>query len=306
LLAVIVKLVLLAAVLFFVGRALIQRLSAVSWAELKLDPWFVALAGISLLTAVAIVAVAYRTLLNSVCRAPSYPTMCAVSWIPPLGKYIPGKAASVAGIVWMLQKRGVPMSVALGHVFVIQGLSVVLGLTLAAPLTVWHPVYQQLPIGWLVCCLLVAAGIVCLHPKVISALTNFFLVKIRREPLKVLPRIRSYLPPMAIMLANRVLAGAALWLLARSVSDVPLALAGFFLSASALAGTVGFLAVFAPAGLGVSEGILLIVLGPVIGGGAAALVAVAFRLMQTLVDIVLAAAGLIILRSSPEREAADY
>ena len=48
---------------------------------------------------------------------------------------------------------------------------------------------------------------------------------------------------------------------------------------------------FAPAGLGVREGILLAVLTPAISGGPAALLVVLSRLLDTLLDVVLAGAG---------------
>ena len=108
---------------------------------------------------------------------------------------------------------------------------------------------------------------------------------------------RNYVFPLIIMFVNQILIGTSLWFLARSVTDISPILVPFFISACALASTVGFLAVFAPAGIGVREGILLIVLSPVIGGGYAAITVVAWRLLLTIVDVVLAGIGLLILRA---------
>ncbi|MCX5672753.1 MAG: hypothetical protein NTU94_15660, partial [Planctomycetota bacterium] len=96
-----------------------------------------------------------------------------------------------------------------------------------------------------------------------------------------------------------LLIGMAFWLAARSVSDVPLARAPFVISASALAVTIGFVAVFAPAGLGVREGLLLLLLATVLGDATTALVIVSVRFFQVAVESLLAGVGLLILRLAP-------
>ena len=73
-----------------------------------------------------------------------------------------------------------------------------------------------------------------------------------------------------------------------SVSPASLPL---FVCISALAGVIGFLAIFAPAGIGVREGILLLALTPVISAGPAALVAVLARLLSVSVNLALGGAG---------------
>lgn len=302
-LAVGLKLVAASAVLFFVVRALARRFSAVSWAELEVKPVPVALAVGCLAAGTFLAAVAYRRLLASLGRGLSYPATFAAVWVATLAKYVPGKVTGLAGAAWMFRQRGVPAPEALSVVAVVQGLSVVLGLVVAAPLAFWQPVVRRLPVAWLWCGVLVAAAAVCVHPRVFRAIMNRLLRALKRQELQAFPAVGDYVPPVAILLANQVLAGTALWLVARSLGPVSPAWLPFFISASALAITAGLLAIFAPAGLGVREGILLIVLGPVIGGGLAAVAVACLRVLQTLVDAAMAAAGAALLRSVRKREA---
>ena len=65
--------------------------------------------------------------------------------------------------------------------------------------------------------------------------------------------------------------------------------------------TFSYLALFAPGGLGVREGIYLLVLSPVIGAEKTAIVVVALRLAQTLLELLLAAIGLWLLRRSDQQ-----
>jgi len=69
----------------------------------------------------------------------------------------------------------------------------------------------------------------------------------------------------------------------------------------ALAGSLGLLALFAPAGLGVREGILLIILGPIAGVGTSAIVVILARVLSILVELAAAGIGFVVLRTMDQR-----
>ena len=92
-----VQLGLLAAVLYFVGRALVQSIRGISWGELHVQPAYLAAAVAALLVNGLLGLFPYRRLLSCVSRAPGWVEMMPIVWIPPLGKYVPGKLVSVAG-----------------------------------------------------------------------------------------------------------------------------------------------------------------------------------------------------------------
>jgi hypothetical protein len=225
------------------------------------------------------------------------------AWIPQLGKYIPGKAASVIGAVWILRHNGIPAALGAGVVFLLSGLSSVVGLVVAAPTTLWPEVRHRVPYAPVTCGLLLLAGMVLLHPRVIERVGNFVLRRIGRPPLPKVPPLTHYIKPVGILFLQWLLSGFSLWLLARSITDVSATHIPLFISASALGVTLGFLAFFAPAGVGVREVIFLAVLEPVAGPGPTALLVVAMRLLQTLMDLVMACLGFTVNRVSARREA---
>ena len=151
---------------------------------------------------------------------------------------------------------------------------------MAAPLTLWPPVAQRLPLAWLWCGLLLAGGLVGLHPRVFLGLGGAILRRLGRPPLTLQFRAGNYAAPLALMLLNACLGGLALWLLARAITDVPAGWIPLFIAASSLAGVTGFLAFFAPGGLGVREGVPPAILGVAMSPAEAALAAagVAFML----------------------------
>ncbi len=288
---------LLAVVLYFVGAAVVRRFSAIAWQDIQFSPGQLALAALTLAVMTLSSAAGLRALLGAFCKCPPMRILIAANWLAPLGKYIPGKVASVAGMIWLLRNRGVSGTV-VGSVAVIrQALGVTVALVLAGPLLIWQPVRSQLPLAWLWCGLLVAGGIAVLHPRILGPVTGWLLRRVGRPPLARVPRLREYVVPMLWATLTWTLFGTSIWLTARAVGHVPATHLPVFVSAGALAAVVGFLAVFAPAGLGVREAILLIVLGQAIGPDAAALTAVLSRLLMTLVDIALAGLGALLLRS---------
>ncbi|MDP6381465.1 MAG: hypothetical protein QF662_08985, partial [Phycisphaerae bacterium] len=125
---------------------------------------------------------------------------------------------------------------------------------------------------------------------------NFLLRRFGRQPLPTSLRLRDYAVPLIVCLADRLLIGVTLWFVARSVTDISVIWMPFFISAAALAMTSGFLAVFAPAGIGVQEGIFMLILTPLLGEGSVAIVIVAMRLTQIVVEVVFAGIGTIMLR----------
>jgi uncharacterized membrane protein YbhN (UPF0104 family) len=140
------------------------------------------------------------------------------------------------------------------------------------------------------------AGFLCLHPRVFGAVTGALLRRLGRPPLPKVPALREYLYPMVLLLVTWLLFGAALWFMARALAPVFAVQVLVMTAAGAAAGIIGFLAFFAPAGLGVREGILLAILGPGIGPDNAAIVVVGIRLVSTVVEVLQAGVGLVILR----------
>jgi hypothetical protein len=284
----IVKLALLAVVVYYVGRALISRVDEVAWSEVTFRPGVLALSITALVTGRCLAAWAYRTLLSAFAHPLPWPAVIAVTWIPPLGKYMPGKVASMAGAVWLLNRNGVPAATGASITLTQNAMSLLLGLMIAGPLTLTKPIIDILPRATLVCATLVLAIVVCLHPRVFARCANIVLRRMGRPSLPRLPHAGQYLVPLLLILATWLVTGTGLLLMVMSLTDVARAAMPIVICTQALAMTVGFLAFFAPAGIAVREGILLLLLEPIIGSGFATIVAVAMRVVQTLVEIILA------------------
>lgn len=296
----IIKWLLFVVVLAFVAHALSEQFRKIEWAAVRVRPLPLIGAFLCLLAVPPVQLLSYRTLLSAYAHTPPLRVMAVVAWIPPLGKYIPGKVASIAGAVLLLRRFDIPAAVALGVVIVMDGLAVISGLITGAPL-----LSSVMPNGWIACVLVIAAGLVCLHPAVFGRLLNFSLRKLKRAPLERMPDLRHYVVPVVCAFAQWVLAGLALWLVAASVARVEPRDIGRFISIAGLGYTIGYLALFAPGGLGPREYIFQRAIEKLMIPSAMSAVAVVIvRIVQTITELLAAGAGLLLLRQIDREEAA--
>jgi uncharacterized membrane protein YbhN (UPF0104 family) len=138
--------------------------------------------------------------------------------------------------------------------------------------------------------LLAPVLLACLHPRVLNPVLGRLLRLARRAPLDQPLTGRAVATALAWALASWVPYGLQVWLLAVRLGAPPgravvLSIGGF-----AFAWSVGFVAVFVPAGVGVREVLLVAVLGTMLGTGDATAIALVSRLLMTAGD--LCAAGL--------------
>jgi glycosyltransferase 2 family protein len=286
-----------AVILALVIRALVFQFKQLNWSDVRFRPIPATVAVLSVLGVSAMQLLARWTLLLAYGYRLPWRVQVAAAWVPQLGKYVPGGIASVGGAVLLLRKYGVGGAVALSVTILIDAMAVIAGLIVSTPLLLSEAVRARIPFGWLVCAVLTIVGIIVLHPRVFVGLLNWMLVKIRRQPVADVPPARRYAWPVIISFGQWLLAGLALWCMTASIADLSVKSLPLFIASAALAMTVSYLMPFTPGGIGIREGLYLLTLGPIVGPKAA-IVVVAMRVMQTIVEIVLAAFGVVALKTA--------
>lgn len=208
-------------------------------------------------------------------------------FLPYVARYIPGKVALVAGKVHYCAEEGIPARVAVISIMVENGLIIIAGLSLAA-LSSFYLFYGEIPsalVGLLFFAAL--ALLVCLHPAVFRLMLNVPMRLFRRNPIRRAELLgwRTILVFFAGYAVVWLLAGL-FYALAAAALDTGLLSHAFTIGAALItAGAVGQASMLAPAGLGVREGVLYLLLesdtGPALAVAAVALA----RLITVLVDL---------------------
>jgi glycosyltransferase 2 family protein len=293
----------IAAGVLVVGLA--ARSILLNWQSLRTQPieWHFSTGWIALSVLVVFIAYgglieAWRRVVLSMGERLEFFQATRIWFLASLGKYVPGKLWAVAGAAILAQRAGVDPSVAVAGALVLQALALASG-AVAVAVTA-REAFQAVGPGVVPLALVIVAlsvsGIVMLGSQPL-------LDRINRILPASLPRLRAVGPMMlaAAFVANLFAWGAyglALVFLAKGLlPDLHLGLLqaiGVF-TCSYL---VGFIAVFAPGGLGPRESVFLLMLAGEIGLKPAAALALASRLLLTGTEV-LPAVPLLLQRRPP-------
>jgi len=287
------------AVLAFVGRSIARN-----WSEfrslhvtLTIAPAWIAGSVLMVLLTYAMQIESWRRILAGWGQRLAFGPAARTWSVANLGRYVPGKVWSVAGLVVLAQRAGVAPGPAAASAFVIQAVSLGSGVAVVAGVTP----HSASPLR------LALAGL---------AAVATILVLVWRPTALWLGRVVTSIAPLEPLAPSAVLAaiiltvlswgtyGAALWMLARGLlhdAPVPLPLPlTTAIGAFTLGYILGLLALFAPGGVGVRELVLVGLLAPFLGSGGAVAVSVASRVLLTLTEVAAALLTLPLQHRPPE------
>lgn len=201
-----------------------------------------------------------------------------------LGRYLPGKVWSVAGLAVLAQREGVAGWAAVGAAIAMQAIAVGSGVAATA---------ATAP-GTLSVTSVAAAGTVAVITIVGLSTPGAVALLARFAPFRQL----RPLPLGAVLWAGTATTaawagyGLAFWCLARGTlgtTTLDLAPAVGVFAAGYIA---GLLALFAPGGVGVREAVFIALLAPSVGSGGAIVLTLASRILLTVCEVVAALLGL--------------
>jgi glycosyltransferase 2 family protein len=208
-----------------------------------------------------------------------------IMFVGQLGKYLPGSVWPVLAQMELGKAYQVPRSRSASASVLMMLLSLLTGLVTAAVTLPF--VAGPLPYRWAL--LAAPALIALLHPRILNKVIGWLLRLARQPPLATPLRATALLRPLCWAFATWICYGLQIWILAIRLGAPAgkaslIALGGF-----AFAWCVGFVVILAPAGAGVRDVLLLLVLVPVLGTGNGAAVVLASRVLLTAGDFLTAA-----------------
>jgi hypothetical protein len=215
-----------------------------------------------------------------------------------LTKYIPGTFWYVLGRAYFYEKKGIAKSLtALGSLWEL-ALAIFSGLVVYLPVTIYsHQVYAG-PLNYLLL-LLLPLGFIILYPTGLSALLKY-LSKGQSENIRLI-RWRDSLAWIALYAFAWLLGGLAFYLQANMIFPVPLAYLPAVASFLVISGVISHLAFFIPAGLGIREVSLSLLLSAYVPFGIAVVIALVFRLWMTLSEVFWTLVTLLVCRLASAR-----
>jgi hypothetical protein len=256
------------AIFYFLGRNLV-----LNWRELVSYRWRpdISFLALSLLLTVGgglLVALGWSFILRSMGQMVPHPRTLRIYYLSELAKYLPGKIWTAVGRVFLLEKEGVPKVVTIasvGTMLIVLTVSGVLVVLLTMPL--WPS--RELAGGakFLYLLVLLPAGLILLHPRIFDPVLNWFLRKVEHITLPVRLKYGNILLLVGYWCGLWLIKGVATFYLLRAIYRQPLPAYSWliFPGVMAISWVVGTLSPFTPAGLGIAELSLVVLLGSLFG-----------------------------------------
>jgi uncharacterized membrane protein YbhN (UPF0104 family) len=199
-----------------------------------------------------------------------------------LGRYLPGKVWQIAGMAYLAKGEGVSAGAATGAAILGQGFSLAGATLIGTGVLIGSGRGPHLGGGWFGAGLLVLL-IGAMAPGILKGLLSLWFRLAKQEvPGGFRPDHAFGVRWMGLYAIGWILQGLAFWILARGLGFDLTLLEG--VPAFPAAYLAGYVALFAPAGAGIREGVLVALLGPIMGAGAA-VVALVARLWTTVVEL---------------------
>jgi glycosyltransferase 2 family protein len=203
-----------------------------------------------------------------------------------LARYVPGKLWQIAGLAYLARREGVPPATSTGAAVLGQAFALAGATLVGAGVLLGGDLGQRFGGGWAAGVLLVLL-VAATFPAVLrGAMALWFRLARAEVPGGFRPDQAFGVRWMVLYAVGWLLQGLAFWMLVRGLGlHLPVFQAVVAYSAGY---ALGYVAFFAPAGIGVREGFLVAFLGPILGGVDAAALAVVARVWSTAIELLLA------------------
>lgn len=289
----VIKIVLLLTVLLFVSIALYRALLNFDRSMLVFHLLWFSSGTLILVGSHIVGAWCYQCLYRGLSSDLTWNQAFILLTVPSLGKYLPGKVLALAGHAAIANSFGVPIGLSGMAIVLITGLSLaatfLIGLVLMltqTPLQAINQFHQvDLTTAFFILLLLL------FHPRIFYGAVNYILRLLSRPPLTARLNLQTMVKLFIGLLLQNCLYTSGASLIIFGVLELPITSLFLIIGASCLANVAGFVAIFAPGGIGVREAALLLLLTPTVGAGNAAMITLLARLLQTVIDAFFAVPG---------------
>ncbi len=231
----------------------------------------------------------WRWILRHTGSTISYFGLFKVWFFANLGRYLPGKVWQFLGMVYMLEKRGVPTRNSFSTAILAQSFSVISGLLIAflfLGVNLYSQFFSKNPGLIAVMGLFgIFVLIIIFYPKLLARIINLTLGILKREKIHLDITSKDVIIYILAYSLSWLLFGLAFLVFIKAMAQASFGMYPSLTGAFAFAFNIGFLALFVPGGIGVREGILVLLLSSLFPVPIATLIALLARLWVTVAEL---------------------
>jgi uncharacterized membrane protein YbhN (UPF0104 family) len=208
------------------------------------------------------------------------------------GKYLPGKLWQIAGSTYLAAKRGIPEGISVTSFVVGQAYWILSGIVLigcvAAVGIFKGPTDFLSSLKWTFIPVIIGIIFIAFKPKLIGIPMNWILRLLKRKRVDIDIKFGVGIKILLYYLVCWSVFGLAFWFFVSSLTPISFDRYLILTAAFSAAIIIGFLSLFTPGGIGVREGILILLLTYTNDFQAPlpAIIALGFRLVMTISEII--------------------
>jgi uncharacterized membrane protein YbhN (UPF0104 family) len=231
---------------------------------------------------------AWRKLLTNFGHTLSFQKIFKAWFVSNLGKYLPGKIWQILGAVYLLEKEGVPKRKTMAVAIMAQAFSIFSGIFLSL-IFLGYDFYEKylaqskVLLGVIVIFMVGMLALI-LYPKFLEKVLNGLLRLAKKEPIEIKLKAKDMLLYLWLYGVSWMIFGLGFMVLIKAMTPVSFNQYFGLSGAFAFSYILGLLALFAPGGIGVREGILVILLSNFFPTPVATLISFSSRIWITLAE----------------------
>jgi len=277
-------------VVYGMSKIVINGWDEIKTYEWRIDPLYMALSVIITMGAITLTTKVSHRLLKAFGYRINFWKYSYIYWLANMGRYAPGKVVQVVGMIVLLQREGIDKRVSFSVMTIYQGMFVLVsGITailLVGP-SFLNKVSPNFPV-WVIIPIAIC-GIIVSLPKVLNKLLNIVMKILKRDEINYYLSMRDWAIVFIALIVTWLGVAAGFAFLVKALTPISFEqfpfVGGTFLAAYVL----GWIVLIAPGGLGVREGIIVLLLSSMIPAGVAGIVSIASRIWMLIIEIILLA-----------------
>lgn len=210
-----------------------------------------------------------------------------------LGKYIPGKVFMLAARIPAYERENVPVR-KVTVCFLLENVCTLLGAAFLFLISLlFFPNDVLKDYAWAVV-IFIIVFFVCINPKIINFFLRLIGKLLKKDDMEIPFGYIEMLKVVALFILNWLIVGAGFYLLAKSIYPVEFSQMLYVAGVYGLSAIIGIICIFAPSGLGVREGIMVLGLSLIMPEEYAVIIGVVSRLWATLAELFLIFAAFVV------------
>ncbi len=202
-----------------------------------------------------------------------------------LSRYLPGGIWQYVGRIYMLSQLGISKMHSAGALALESIMNLLVG---ALVVIAMGSMRNNMSLIWLsLLCILLIVFLVFTNVRFITFVSNLVYKLTERDislsGVKISPK---WLPVLVVFFgAQFCVAGLVLYLMTLNTFDIPISYIPIFIGVFASSWLLGYIALFAPAGLGIQEGSIAVLLSFYIPLPLASIIAISFRIFSVITEL---------------------